>query len=193
MLMSPQRIGERLPYWAAGLVLDDGVEVLQVFHPIDEQDPIQMVELVVHEHGIESLENAFEGLSLLVQSPYYQVVGTGGLGVQSGEAEAAIEIPTLFTGLLNFGVDQGNGRSSFRLRAPASAQADHHHAAVNVYLRRRETDPFGVLQQGVLQIANQAACAPIHLAHRVAPGTQYLRVFPIQDNLAHGHALGSIL
>jgi hypothetical protein len=103
----PQGTPHRHAYQFAMFVFAHPVRILYAVDTINEEHAIQVIYLVMNHHRVEALENSIKGIARLIQAGYPQVVGAHGLRIEAGEAETAVEISLLVSGLYDFRVDQG--------------------------------------------------------------------------------------
>jgi hypothetical protein len=177
---------------STGFILDDGVEVCRAGDAINEQHTIQMIELMVDNDGVESLEEPGKGSAALIETGDQQSVRPKGLTIQTREAEAPIEISAFVARLDDPWIDQSLWRTDPAGQIAGVAQADDDNTFVNVDLGGRKADPLLVRHKGVFQIADELSGLPVEPADEPALFSQNMCSIPVEHDRPDGHVPSEI-
>jgi len=145
----------RQAYHPAVLILTHPIEILKTCDPIDEQNAVQMIQLVVDHYRIEALKDPVKGPSARPQTDDPHVVRSRGDPIETGEAQATVEIRQLVTGFHDARIDERKRRTGILVATWPSAKADHDNAMVGTDLGRRQPYPVAMGVQRVNQILHQ--------------------------------------
>jgi len=123
-------------------VLLEEAQRLERLHPVDEQDAVEMVDLVLRHAGRVAFEVELDAVAASIERAHLDLVGTDDAAAQLREAEAAF--PVLVGGLRerrHFGVDDRQHADVVVLPF-AFVDADDRQADALVHLRGRQADPL---------------------------------------------------
>jgi hypothetical protein len=140
------------------LPLGDDPLPLEQAQMVDEEDPIQVVDLMLHGAGGQALQLPAIGLAVLVQRFQDHPVGTGNLGKHIRDGQTA---------LLGAVLARGFHDPRVHHHQLHSLGVDHRHPTGHADLVRGEADTLGRVH-GLEQVGDEPADLVVHHRHGCA-------------------------
>jgi hypothetical protein len=117
------------------LINAQAVQILQLLNPVNEQNPLQVIDLMVNDNSVKALKDTVDRLAPFIPAHDPEIVRARGFAVEPWDAQATVKVLSRVLRIGDRRVDQRKRLAWLSVCVRVSAQTDYNHSLVRIDLR----------------------------------------------------------